>query len=178
MTTIIAVKDKKTVTFGWDSQTTWLGRGMNGGQKVFRNGAVVFGVSGLGRMSDILRFLDVPAIRTYEPDFDTEHWIVTSLVPAILKAASDAQVAEVINAQANTESSVIISVNGVVGYLSGNLSFVTDETGVYGVGSGSDYAIGALRAGASVQKAVEIARELDLYTGGGIAVKTVEELMA
>lgn len=178
MTTIIAVNDGKTVTFGWDSQTTWMGRGMNGVAKVFRNGPVVFGVAGLGRMSDILRFLDVPALREYEPEFDTEHWIVKSLIPAILKAADEAKTTEVINSQANIESSIILAVNGVVGYLSGNLSFVHDDLGIYGVGSGSEFAMGALKAGASVQQAVEIARDLDLYTGGSVTVKTVEEMMA
>lgn len=39
-----------------------------------------------------------------------------------------------------------------------------------GIGSGSDYALGALASGKSVDKALEIAADLDLWTGGELVV--------
>ena len=38
------------------------------------------------------------------------------------------------------------------------------DSGVYGIGSGSKYAIGALQAGADWQTAMEIAEKNDIYT--------------
>ena len=41
-----------------------------------------------------------------------------------------------------------------------------NSEGIYGVGNGSQFAIGALYAGASVEKALEIAANNDIYTSG------------
>lgn len=161
--------------FAWDTQTTWMGRGMTGMEKVFKNGPVTFGVAGQARISDILRHMDVPALRDYEPEFDVRKWIIRELVPAILNAIKEVDAAYVSNSQADTESSVIIWVKGVVGYLSGNLSFVEDESGYYGVGSGSAYALGALWAGADASDAVHAAIYFDLYTGGEVRTLKVTE---
>lgn len=40
----------------------------------------------------------------------------------------------------------------------------------HGIGSGSRYAIGAMAAGKSIKKAIQVAAELDLYTGGELKV--------
>jgi len=171
MTTIVAVTTAKGVKFAWDSQTTWQYRAMLGAVKVFQNGPVTFGVAGLGRALDVLKYMGVPDRKEYEPDFDNEAWIVRSLVPAIIKEFKGVDVGE--SDSFSTEAHAIISVGGDTGYLSGNLSFVRDESGTYAVGSGSQYALGALSAGASPKKAVEIARDWDLYTGGDIKEMTV-----
>lgn len=41
----------------------------------------------------------------------------------------------------------------------------------FGIGSGSEYALGALHAGADIRKAVQIASKLDDGSGGGIQVE-------
>lgn len=173
MTTIIAVDTVDNVKFAWDLQTTWQHRAMIGTDKVFRNGPVTFGVAGLGRSSDVLKHMSIPDRKDYEPDFDNEHWIVDTLVPAIVKEFKHVEVGE--TGPFDSEAHCIISVGGLTGYLSGNLSFVQDASGIYAVGSGSTYAIGALSAGAKPKKAVEIARDWDLYTGGEIRTLTVSK---
>lgn len=45
----------------------------------------------------------------------------------------------------------------------------------YAIGSGKEAALGAMKAGASSQKAVEIAREIDLYTGGPVTYMGTEK---
>ncbi len=170
MTTIVY----KDGALAWDTQTTWQGRGMTGRDKVFTNGPVTFGVAGLGRVGNILRHMDIPALKEYEPGFDARRWVTRELCPAILAALKEADAAEIVNSQANAEADIIIYVKGdrtpagegLVGYLSSNLSFVEDESGFYGVGSGSPYALGALHRGASAKEAVETAIFFDLYSGG------------
>ena len=179
MTTIVAVKTDDKVTFAWDSQITWRGRAMNSADsagKVFRNGPVVFGVSGRSRTSDILKHMSIPDRKEYAPDYDTETWIVTELVPHIIKELDKVKFFE--NSTADSESHVILAVDNLVGYLSTDLAWVTDETGIYAVGSGSAYAIGALSTGSAPEQAVRIAKTWDLYTGGQVRTATVEELLA
>lgn len=42
------------------------------------------------------------------------------------------------------------------------------DKGFYAIGSGSEFAIGAMEAGADAEKAVEIACNHDIYSGGGV----------
>ena len=167
MTTII-YKDNE---FAWDSQTTWL-RAHNGASKVFENGGVTFGVAGSSRTSDVLEFMSVPALEDYKPGFNTREWIVTQLVPAIQDSLHEVRALEDDKGLADSGGHMILYVNGLAGYLSGNGAFVSDESGLLGVGSGSDYALGAVKAGATLEEAVKIATELDMHSGG--EVKTLE----
>jgi ATP-dependent protease HslVU (ClpYQ) peptidase subunit len=162
MTTIIAQQNEKgDIRFAWDSQVSYGHRHMVGHEKVFKNGPVTFGVSGTVRTSDILKHMTIPARGKGK---DTRKWIVNTLVPAIIKElkAVDAGLFE--DGQINSESSVIIAVDGQVGVLGGDFAFVQDATGVYGVGSGSHFALGAMGVGASPKQAVQVAGYFDLYT--------------
>lgn len=170
MTTII-YRDGE---FAWDSQTTWL-RAHYGAAKVFENGGVTFGVAGSARTSDVLEFASIPEMDSHKPGFNTREWIITSLVPAILGSLREVGALEERNGLADTDSILILSVRGEAGYLSGNGAFVRDDSGLLGVGSGSKYALGAVRAGASLEEAVKIATELDMYSGGEVKTLKVEE---
>lgn len=48
----------------------------------------------------------------------------------------------------------------------------------YAIGSGSDFAMGAMLAGKSAKDAVKIAAKLDCYTGGPIKVLSLDKLRA
>jgi len=63
-----------------------------------------------------------------------------------------------------TKFAFLISIGGEVFELADDMSISLDSKGFYGVGSGSNYAIGALHAGASVEQALEIASNNDAYT--------------
>lgn len=173
MTTIVAVEGENDIKFAWDSQTTWMGRAMLGGVKVFENGPVTFGVAGGARSADILKHMSIPDRKDYEPGYNNESWIVRTLVPAIVAEFKEVEASDA--GSFDTDSHIILVVGGEIGYLSSNLSWVTDSSGVYAVGSGSDYAIGALMAGVSVKRAVEIASQWDLYTGGDVVTKTIKK---
>ena len=154
--------------FAWDSQATYQNRGVNGITKVIQNGPVVFGACGTARSLNIIKHMPIPAMREYEPDFDTERWIINTLVPAIRVALVEVNAAEIQHHIVHTGGSFIVSVNGVVGYIDSSLAFFQDDTGLYGIGSGAAYALGAMKAGATPKEAVETAKYFDLYTGGEI----------
>jgi hypothetical protein len=60
----------------------------------------------------------------------------------------------------------IIAVAGNLYSLEDDMSVGIRSDGVYGVGSGSKYAIGAIMAGATPLEAMKIAAEQDAYTSG------------
>jgi hypothetical protein len=62
--------------------------------------------------------------------------------------------------------SMLIAYAGELFDIGDDLSVLLNDDGIYGVGNGSKYAIGALFAGASVEKALEIAAHNDIYTSG------------
>jgi ATP-dependent protease HslVU (ClpYQ) peptidase subunit len=53
-----------------------------------------------------------------------------------------------------------------------------DSKGFYGVGSGSNYAIGALSAGASIETALQIAMDNDAYTSSPFLFVTQKKKVA
>ena len=60
--------------------------------------------------------------------------------------------------------SMLIAYDGEIFDIGDDFSVVINDKGVYGVGNGSKYAIGAVEAGASIEKALEIAADNDIYT--------------
>lgn len=55
-------------------------------------------------------------------------------------------------------------------YLVSDWAILRSETGIYGIGSGSAYGVGALAAGATIKKAMEIACAWDTNSGGPIQI--------
>ena len=175
MTTIIATRDEAgVIRFGWDSQVTSGGTSHAGTPKVFANGKVIFGCSGIVRTANILRYMDVPARKKGQ---DTRKWIVRHLIPAIISELKRVDAAYVSDHQVNTLSSVIIAVDDVLGYLGGDLGFHEDRKDAYAVGSGAAYALGALLAGRNESDSLRIASHLDLYTNDDITVKKAKRLL-
>lgn len=71
-------------------------------------------------------------------------------------------------------SVVVINNNGITYF---NDRFYPESLGFrpWAIGSGRDYAIGAMAAGASAKKAVGIAASYDVFTGGEIDVLTLQK---
>ena len=170
LTTVVAVRKGGQVEFGCDSQVSWGGRAHHGVAKVVANGCVTFGFAGSSRILDIMEFMLIPVRAVGVSD---REWIISVFVPAVLRAVKEVDAPRVKDGQVDLEGRVILFVGDTLGYLAGNLSFVGEPSGVLGVGSGADFALGALAAGASVTRAVEIARELDMYTGGDVTTMKV-----
>ena len=61
---------------------------------------------------------------------------------------------------------MLFAFDGEIFDIGNDFSVLLNSDGIYGVGSGSPFAIGALYAGASVEKALEIAANNDIYTSG------------
>ena len=66
----------------------------------------------------------------------------------------------------NSGFSMLFAYDGEVFDIGSDFSVLLNSDGIYGVGNGAKYAVGALYAGTSVEKALEIAATNDIYTSG------------
>lgn len=167
MTTIIMVEDVKGITIGYDSQAT-------GGDtiweleshKVFSSNGIVYGVSGSALYDAEIQFMELPE---YDGG-DARKWIVKKFLPALRELKKE------IDSENESSLSLLMVIDNKVFEIGSDLSITRNKNGVYAVGSGADFALGALVSGASVEKALETAAQLDIYTGGPLHVTTPEAL--
>lgn len=196
MTTVIAVETPTGVTFGWDSQITYRHRAVHSDMKVFANGGIVFGTSGDVRYGNILRYMDIPDQNTD----DTDRYVTNELIPAMQQALKTADAAKVSDSKIDTDSVALVCVRGRMYDIGSDLSWHRSDDGIYAIGSGANYALGALKSMPpiydktsvikpsdpytaatgylGVRRSLEVAAELDLYTGGELHIRTVGEILA
>ncbi len=96
---------------------------------------------------------------------DLYHFMIAKVVPS-LKACFKENEYKWDVEDDESKFCFLIAIGGQVFELADDMSISLTDTGFYGVGSGSSYAIGALEAGASLSEALEIAARNDAYTSG------------
>jgi ATP-dependent protease HslVU (ClpYQ) peptidase subunit len=191
MTTIVAIQGESFAVVGTDSristfddsgfayQVTTLG---NGTGKVAANGKYLIGVAGDVRAINIVHHafappqappnlsgnkLDVFMTKTFIPalraTFEEQGYANT-------KGDSSAHIAE-------QDSSILVAVNGSIYVIESDYGWTSDRTGVYAIGTGGTYALGALAALTGkktftsnsakgyIVKALGVAAKFDPYTG-------------
>jgi len=176
LTTIIAKEYFGDVAFASDTQSTAGARATAGRTKVFANGSVVFGVAGACRVSDILRFAELPQIPVGLKGVRLERWLITELVPAVQKELTNSGALENDNGEVSSNYEALLAVNGRLFTLGSDFALIGNAR-FAAIGSGSSYALGALRAGATPKDAVRIAAEFDVYTGAKVIEYSAERLM-
>ena len=166
MTTIVSVQSDDGVLFGADSQVTASnGRKYSATRMVKitqRNDYIIAG-SGECAPCDIAQHIWIPPKPTVKDKKDLYHFMIASVVPSLKQCFKDNDYK--VNADDDeTAFSFLIAVCGEVFEIADDFSISLDDSGFYGVGSGSGYAIGALNAGATVEQALTIAAKNDAFT--------------
>jgi ATP-dependent protease HslVU (ClpYQ) peptidase subunit len=171
MTTVVAIQEKGNVVFASDSQTSWGNRKSFSAEKVFTNSGIMFGACGDVRVSNVFKAATLPTPEaSLRKRGDIFRWLVNELIPALQKALEDAGTLTARDGETSNRGSFLVAVNHQCFELSGDFAVTSETSGRYAVGSGSDFALGALAAGATPQEAVKIATQLDAYTGGKVRV--------
>lgn len=172
MTTIVAVQYKDKCVFGADNQVT----DANG--RIYRHPSMVkisqkgaFLIAGSGEVlpCDIAQHIWKPPAPTASDRKDIYHFVITKAMPSLrecLKANGFNFDEAADKSDPGPRFNFLIAVGGEVFDVSDDLSICRSDTGFYGVGNGSAYALGALHAGASILESLEIASSLDAYTSG------------
>lgn len=167
MTTIVGVCKNGNVTLGADSQVTDGNRKNNHVkmEKISKvNGYLIAG-SGDSQPCDIIQHIFQPPVPTVQERKDLYHFMIVKLVPALRECLEEN------DWKPNPEDkdsgfNFLIAFDGEMFDIGDDYSVILNGDGIYGVGSGSQFAMGALYAGATMEKALEYAAKNDVYTSG------------
>lgn len=170
--TTIAMKTAPNgrVRIAWDTQSTSgnVASSHNRTKVVAVNGQIAVGVSGRVRYANLVQRVQIPPIdpRDLGPDFDAEGWVISELVPQWMH--------EVKMAWGHTPHEegdeipwgvALTAIAGKVIQVGSDFSVI--DRGEFGaIGSGGDFAMAAMHLGKTPEQAVDVARELDLFSGG------------
>jgi len=165
VTTVVAKRTKRGVTFASDGQATWGTRAIPGVVKVFENGPVVFGLAGSVRDLNLLQYVLKMPKQTKADEANPYAWMVGKVIPAIQKVLGDGGNLNVSESQETSESHLLFSVSGLAGYIGSDFAVTGVGEPFWAVGSGAPYALGALACGASADQAVAVASMFDVFTG-------------
>jgi ATP-dependent protease HslVU (ClpYQ) peptidase subunit len=191
MTTIIGIQgpdyalicsDSRISTIdegGFASQITTLGSNT---AKVAENGKYLLGAAGDMRAINILHHAFLPPV--VPPGTNAkklDNFITTKYVPALRECFEKQGYASPDNDSATHiaqhSSTVLTVISGVIYVIDGDYSWTSDINGLYAIGTGSSYALGALQvlcssknmtiaqAKKNALKAIAVAAKYDPYTG-------------
>jgi ATP-dependent protease HslVU (ClpYQ) peptidase subunit len=166
MTTIVAVQFKDKVIIGADSLVTAV-RKYNHPKMVKISERSGYLIAGAGEVAacDIAQHIWEPPIPTVADKKDLYHFMIATVIPSLKKAFKDNDY-KWDSEDEETKFAFLIAVEGEVFDISDDFAVCLDSKGFYGIGSGSSVAIGALRHGATINAALEIAADIDPYTAG------------
>ena len=136
--------------------------------KIVERGPYLIAGSGEVAACDIAQHIFNPPAPTATDKKDLYHFMIAKFVPALKTCFKDNEY----KWQATTDDEwddtpkfmFLVSVNGEVFEIADDMSVCIDDKGIYGIGSGSPIAIGALHAGVDLDKALEIAAKIDPFT--------------
>lgn len=139
-------------------------------QKIAERGAYLIAGSGEVLPCDIAQHIWQPPHFTAKAKADVYHFMITKVMPSLRQCLKD-------NGYNFDEErkepgfNFLIALGGQLFDISDDCSVSMQGDGIYGVGSGSPYAIGALHAGATPIQALEIAEKVSAFTAGPFLVK-------
>jgi len=167
MTTIVAVCKNGNVIMGADSQVTDNSRPNRHStmEKITKNNGWLIAGSGDSQPCDILQHIFIPPVPTIKERDNLYKFMITKFVPAI-RECLDENGWKKEHEDKDAGFNMLFSFDGEVFDIGDDFSVLLNSDGIYGVGNGSQFAIGALYAGASVEKSLEIASNNDIYTSG------------
>jgi ATP-dependent protease HslVU (ClpYQ) peptidase subunit len=205
MTTIAAIQGEGWAVVGADSRISeFYGEGAAEvgtlsatNPKIGSNGKYILGAAGDLRAINILHHaFQPPACPPNLKGRKLDHFITTKFVPA-LRASFDEQGYSMPDKDskehlAQHDSQIICIINNTVYIIDGDYSWYTNNTGLYAIGSGSSYAIGALSvitssarttlqsAKKAITKSLTVASRFDPHTGSPYTVHSqgIEVLVA
>lgn len=166
MTTIVAVQYPDKVVIGADSQVTG-----GGGRiqkhidmaKITKRGSYLLAGSGEVAPCDIFQHIWKPPSPKGVEWNDLYHFVIAKVIPSLKQCFKEHEY-KWDKEDDETKFSFLVCLGGRVFEISDDMSITIDDSNFYAVGSGSNYAIGALEAGATLEEALAISAKNDAYT--------------
>ena len=165
MTTIVAQQFANKVVIGTDSLVTGDRKYSHPRMaKVTERGQYLICGSGESAACDIAQHIWNPPTPNATDKKDLYHFVIAKVVPSLKSCFKNNDYKWDVSDDNETKFAFLIAIGGEVFDIADDFAVSLDNDGIYGVGSGSSLAIGALKAGADMERALEIASEKDPYT--------------
>jgi ATP-dependent protease HslVU (ClpYQ) peptidase subunit len=146
MTTIAAVQGNGFVVVGFDSRISGEGGRVyvlpKNSPKVVRNGSYLLGAAGDLRAVNLLATVSLPEPADKMTAVGLDRFVSTQVIPVIKSWFEENSYGK----DGEQQSELMLCVRGVTYEISENYDCTRDANGIYGIGSGSSYAVGALHA--------------------------------
>lgn len=167
MTTIVGVVKNGHVILGADSQVTSQTRpNMHPKmQKITNNNGYLIAGSGDSTPCDILQHIFIPPVPTITERKDLYKFMITKFVPA-MRETLDENGYKLDGSDKDAGFDMLFAFDGEIFEIDSDFSVLLNGEGIYGIGSGSPFAIGALSMGGTVEQSLDIAVKNDIYTSG------------
>ncbi len=173
MTTIVAIEYEDHCIVAADSITV----GGNGRRyihsdmaKISERGAFLIAGAGDAQPCDALQHTWTPPRVTVKDKEDLFKFMVAKVVPS-MRECIRASGYDPDKDDKEAGFDFIIAVGGELFEVDTQFSVTKSKDNIYGVGSGSPFAMGAIAYGATVEEAVQIAADMSVNTEGPILVK-------
>lgn len=165
MTTIIGVQKKDRAVIGADSLMSGGERNYEGTLKIIeRNGYVYAGAGDPRPLQLALYTWRPPQISARTKDL--MKFMVNSVAPSLGQLWEKGKIDFKTGEEDDRPTiDLIIALRGEIFEIDQTLTVTRDTNGLYAAGSGGDYALAALHAGATPRKAMEIAEKMNNKTG-------------
>jgi ATP-dependent protease HslVU (ClpYQ) peptidase subunit len=166
MTTIIATQTDDGVLMVADSQINSSGKPYFHSDmvKIIERNRFLIGVAGrVIALQTIMHSWNPPPIASNYKE-SVYHYMVTKIVPSLKSFIDESKIFTEKEKEEGDLFSILIATKGQLFEIDEDYSVARREDGIYAIGSGSDFALGALLSGAQVGDAMRIAASLDVNT--------------
>jgi ATP-dependent protease HslVU (ClpYQ) peptidase subunit len=166
MTTVVAIQTHNGVEMIADSQINANGKPYFHPDmvKIVERNKYLIGIAGrVIALQAIQNNWNPPALTATYKD-SLYKFVITKIVPSLKMFIEDSKIFTDKEKEEGELFSVLIAIKGELFEIDEDYSVSRREDGIYAIGSGSDYALGALMACADIQSAMHIAASLDVNT--------------
>ena len=166
MTTVIAIQHNDGVDMISDSQINSNGKPYFHPDmvKIVESNKYLIGIAGrVVALQAIHNSWNPPALSAnYKGSI--YNFVITKIVPSLKMFIDESKMFSDKEKEEGELFSILLAIKGEVFEIDEDYSVARRSDGIYAIGSGADFALGALMAGSSTQHAMEIAASFDLNT--------------
>ena len=140
--------------------------------KVVTNGNYLVGVAGDVRALQVVLHTWKPPAFLAKDRTNIFQFMVNKVAPSLKQLLTDAGLLDSKSPDKDFEINIIVGLNGSLFEIDSDFAVSRSDSGYYGIGTGGDYALGALYAGATPEQAASIAALNDSKTAEPFITET------
>jgi ATP-dependent protease HslVU (ClpYQ) peptidase subunit len=140
--------------------------------KVITNGNYLVGVAGDVRALQVVLHTWKPPAFLAKDRTNIFQFMVNKVAPSLKQLLTDAGLLDSKSPDKDFEINIIVGLNGSLFEIDSDFAVSRSDSGYYGIGTGGDYALGALYAGATPEQAASIAALNDSKTAEPFITET------